>query len=342
MSTAEMHSHPKPDNFFETVHAFHRSAAIKAAIELDLFTAIADGATDVASIAERCKAAERGIRILCDYLVILSFLKKSGKEYSLTEESRFFLNRHSPAYIGCAIEFLLAPRALEIFNTITSSVRNGGAVLENSPSLDPGNEMWVAFARGMMPLMYPAAQAMAAYLPLPAERDSRVLDIAASHGIWGISVAQRFPKAHVVALDWQNVVEVARENAAKAGLDGRHTTLPGDAFEVDFGGDYDAILLPNFIHHFDIPTNEKLLDKCARNLRPGGHVAIVDFVPNDDRVSPPTAAGFAITMLTGTPVGDVYTFTEYEGMLKKSGFSHVEARALAGMPQTLILGRKTA
>ncbi len=342
MNTAEMPSHPKPDNFFETVHAFQRSAAMKAAIELDVFTAIADGATDATSIAQRCKAAERGIRILCDYLVILGFLKKNASEYTLTEESQFFLNRRSPAYIGSAVEFLISPRALEIFHTLTTSVRNGGLPLEHSPSLDPENEMWVTFARAMMPLMYPAARAMAEHLPLPAGRDARVLDIAASHGLWGISVAQRHPNAHIVALDWKNVVEVARENAAKAGLDGRHTTLPGDAFEIDFGGDYDAILLPNFIHHFDIPTNEKLLVKCARNLRPGGHVAIVDFVPNDDRVSPPTAAGFAMTMLAGTPAGDVYTFTEYEGMLKRSGFARVEARALAGMPQTLILGRKTA
>jgi len=71
-------------------------------------------------------------------------------------------------------------------------------------------------------------------------------------------------------------------------------------------------------------------------LKPGGRIAVIDFIPNDDRVSPPMAAGFALTMLTATPKGDVYTFAEYDRMLGEAGFHDVKLVDLTPMPQRLI------
>jgi hypothetical protein len=78
-----------PDLFFETANAYQRSAALAAALELDVFTAIDDGASTVSEIAARCKASERGIRILCDYLVLADFLIKDGTQgpYRATPET---------------------------------------------------------------------------------------------------------------------------------------------------------------------------------------------------------------------------------------------------------------
>lgn len=85
---------PSPQLFFETVNAFQKSEALKAAIELDLFTAISEGKTTPPSIAERCKIAERGARILCDYLTIHGFLTKEDGQYQSTLDSATFLNRN--------------------------------------------------------------------------------------------------------------------------------------------------------------------------------------------------------------------------------------------------------
>ena len=70
--------------------------------------------------------------------------------------------------------------------------------------------------------------------------------------------------------------------------------LPGSAFDVEYGGPYDAILLTNFLHHFDVPTCVGLLKKVRAALKPGGVAATLEFVPNEDRVSPPMAAAFAL------------------------------------------------
>ncbi|MEI9815305.1 MAG: methyltransferase [Acidobacteriota bacterium] len=115
--------------------------------------------------------------------------------------------------------------------------------------------------------------------------------------------------------------------------------MPGSAFEVDFGADYDLVLLPNFLHHFDWPTNVALLKKVRAALKPGGIAAVIEFVPNDDRVSPPDGALFAMRMLGTTPNGDAYTLAEIGGMLREAGFGPSEAHSLAPAPQQLIVAK---
>jgi Dimerisation domain len=99
---------PTPQLFFQTINAYQRTEALKAAIELEVFTAIGEGNSAVPEIAKRCQTSERGMRILCDYLCIMGFLAKDGGRYSLTQDTAVFLKR-SPEYLGGAIEFLLSP-----------------------------------------------------------------------------------------------------------------------------------------------------------------------------------------------------------------------------------------
>jgi 2-polyprenyl-3-methyl-5-hydroxy-6-metoxy-1,4-benzoquinol methylase len=166
----------------------------------------------------------------------------------------------------------------------------------------------------------------------------RVLDIAAGHGLFGIEIARQNPQAHIVALDWARVLEVAGENARKAGVADRYQQLPGSAFEVDFGGPYDAVLLTNFLHHFDAPTCVSLLRKVHAALDPGGISATLEFVPNEDRVTPPMAAGFSLTMLISTAAGDAYTFRELEAMHREAGFQRIEAHPVPNSPHTVVTG----
>ncbi len=167
----------------------------------------------------------------------------------------------------------------------------------------------------------------------------RVLDIAAGHGLFGIEIAKQNPEAHVTGLDWAPVLRVALDNARKAGVQDRYDMLPGSAFEVDFGGPYDAMLLTNFLHHFDQPTCVALLKKVHGALRPGGRAATLEFVPNEDRVSPPMPAAFSMTMLASTPEGDAYTLNELSSMYNQAGFGGVTAHPIPMSPHTVVMGR---
>jgi 2-polyprenyl-3-methyl-5-hydroxy-6-metoxy-1,4-benzoquinol methylase len=329
---------PSPDLFFDTVQAYQRTAALRAAIELDLFTAIGDGAHTVPAIAAQCNASERGTRILCDYLTIVGFLTKAEDRYQLTLDSTVFLSKRSPAYFGGVIAFLGSPAIVRHFDDLAGTIRRGSVPKDESTVSDE-NPVWQEFARAMVPMMMPSAQAMAEILGVAAAGPIKVLDIAAGHGIFGIAIAQRNQQAEIVAVDWAGVLKVASENAAKMGVASRHKALAGDAFKVDWGAGYDLVLMTNFLHHFDTATCTTLLTKVAASLKPGGRVAVLEFVPNEDRVSPPGSAMFAMQMLGDTPSGDAYTLNEYTSMLKAAGFGSVACHPLQG-PETLVVGTR--
>ena len=100
---------PSPALFFDTINAYQKTESLRTAIELDLFTKIGEGRRTATEIAEGCLASPRGIRILADSLTINGFLTKHEDRYELTPDSDAFLNRHSPAFVGGTLEFLLTP-----------------------------------------------------------------------------------------------------------------------------------------------------------------------------------------------------------------------------------------
>ncbi|HEY3040276.1 MAG TPA: class I SAM-dependent methyltransferase [Pyrinomonadaceae bacterium] len=331
---------PSPQLFFQTINAYQRTEGLKAAIELETFTAIGEGNATAAEIAKRCGASERGMRILCDFLSIMGFLNKDGSRYSLTSDSAMFLDQRSPAYLGGAIEFISSPMLTEGFKNFADTVRKGGTTMTGGGTIAPENPIWVKFARGMAPMMALPAQLLAKLADPAADRRLKILDIAAGHGLYGLAFARNNPQASVVALDWPNVLEVAKENARNAGVADRYSTIEGSAFDVDYGTGYDLILLTNFLHHFDPPTNEALLRKVHAALAEGGRAITLEFVPNEDRISPPDAAAFSVMMLGGTPGGDAYTFPELERMLANAGFARSEMHQLPPSIQQVVVSYK--
>jgi O-methyltransferase len=135
-------------------------------------------------------------------------------------------------------------------------------------------------------------------------------------------------------------LEVAIENAEARGVSTRYQTLPGSAFEVDYGTGYDMVLLTNFLHHFDVPTCEGLLRKVHAALDSGGKAVTLEFVPNEDRVSPAGTAAFSLTMLGTTPRGDAYTFSEFQRMFSNSGFSRCELHPLPPSLEQAVISYK--
>src|SRR5262249_39439259 len=289
-----------PDLFIDAVLAFQQTAAIKAALELDLFSEVARGNNTAEGLANRTGAAVRGIRILCDYLTVRGHIEKQGEEYRLTPSTAAFLDRSSPSWIGNIVEYLAAPEMMRLFlEDPASYVRNGGSLgLANNA---PDHPIWVKFARSMVWFRAPLATIVASALAGRSPR--KVLDIAAGHGMFGVAIARAVPGAEITAVDWQAVLLVARESAEAARGSERYHTLAGSALEVDWGSGFDLVLLANFLHQLDHDTCVALLRKVRERLVPGGLAAVVEFVPNEDRVSPRFPAMFSFQMLGSTPQG---------------------------------------
>jgi SAM-dependent methyltransferase len=320
------------------LQAHQRTAALKAAIDLDVFRAVGEGPGDVASIARHCSASERGIRILCDFLTICGVLAKEDGRYRHTPTSAAFLDPGSPSSLASIAQFLSNAAMRDPYDHLAEIVRAGRTDLPGAGCVEPENPIWVQFAETMAPMMALLVGPLGAVVLEGYAGPMRVLDIAAGHGLFGIEIAKQNPQARVTGLDWAPVLRVALENARKAGVHDRYDMLPGSAFEVDFGGPYDAVLLTNFLHHFDKPTCVGLLKKVHAALRPGGRAATLEFVPNEDRVSPPMPAAFSMTMLTSTVAGDAYTLSELTAMYYEAGLSGVTAHPIPMSPHTVVMG----
>ncbi len=314
---------PSPQLIFDTINAHQKSAILKAGIDLYVFTAIGEGNDSVETLSRRCVASKRGIRMLADALTILGFLTKANNRYSLTQESRAFLVETSETYLGGPVAFLLSAPLYDGFRHLTEAVQKGGTVLDEKGTTAEEHPEWVTFARAMVPMMIGPAKWIAHYLQAEGRPIGKVLDVAAGHGMFGIEIGKVLPDARIIGLDSGPVLAVAKENAEMAGMKDRYQTIAGNAFDVAFGSDYDVILLPNFLHHFDPDTCTSLLQKVHAALKPDGCVITVEFVPNEDRISP-ASADFSLIMLVTTPAGDAYTFSEFETMFCAAGFPKSE------------------
>ena len=237
-----------------------------------------------------------------------------------------FLDKRSPAYLGGAIEFLLSPMLTDGFKDLAAAVRKGGAVVSEEGVVAPEHPIWVKFARAMAPMTAMPSQSMAKLVDDKADRNLKILDIAAGHGLYGIAFAKNNPQAEIVALD--------------AAVSDRYRTIEGSAFNVEYGSGYDLVLLTNFLHHFDRATCEALLRKVRAALADGGRALTLEFVPNEDRISPPEAAGFSMMMLAGTPSGDTYTFSELERMFSNAGFARSEIHPLPPSIEQVVISHK--
>jgi ubiquinone/menaquinone biosynthesis C-methylase UbiE len=321
---------------FDIATAYQRTAALIAAVKLDIFTIIGLEKMLVDDLVSRTGASGRGLRILCDYLTVLGLLEKRDSHYSLTHVARTFLDESSPFARGKIADFVAAPEMIDLFfRDPVSYVRNGGST--GLANLSPDHPVWVRYAKAMVPFAAANAKRVATRIAAFSNPPYTVLDIAAGHGLYGIEVAKAVPDALITAVDWAAVLDVAKANAEAAGVADRFRMVAGSAMELDWGCDFDLILLPNFLHHFDFDTCALLLRKVKRSLAADGRALGVEFVPNEDRVSPPIPAMFAFWMLATTPGGDAYTTRELDSMARIAGFRGATTRPLAPAPESLII-----
>ena len=328
----EKSKRPDPSLLFETLNAYQRTEALKAALELDVFSHLAERPLSSAELAKSLEASERGVRILSDYLCIIGFLEKENGRYQLTPSSALFLVKSSPTYLGMAEKFMASKTIVSSFSELSSTVRTGRTSLPEDGTVSPDNPVWVDFAEAMGAMMSFPARGMVAVCGHEAETPLRVLDVAAGHGEFGFAFARKFPKSEVFALDWDAVLRFTKTKATQYGLEKQMRYIPGDAFQVELPKELDLILIPNFLHHFSKEDCIRFLKRIRSALKEGGEVMILEFIPNEDRISPAGSAAFALTMLATTRDGDAYTFEDYKRMLNEAGYpSAVFEKLEAGM-----------
>jgi C-methyltransferase len=324
------------------MQGFMGSAALKAGLDLEIFTHIAHGATTADQLAAAKKTTVRAMRILCDALVAYDLLNKSDGRYGLPPASALLFVKGSPAYMGGMSKIMGNPLMWEAASKLTDVVKAGHPLLESVAEV-PDNPFWHEFSqasRKMAAMNGPMVAEAAAEFLGPGQ-PKRILDIACGSGMYGFSALKRFPEARLVSVDWPGVLKLAEPTAAQMGLKDRIEFRPGDIFTVDLGADYDLVLAVNIYHHFSIDQCIDLTRRLYAAGAPGGALMIVDFVPDEGRAHDRFALIFALTMLMGTQEGDTYTFNEYRRMLEAAGYRDATLKVIPAPRQIqAVVGRR--
>jgi O-methyltransferase/methyltransferase family protein len=310
---------------------------VAAAVELDIFSSIASGATTAKEIASKANADEFALRRMLDSLAALKYLNRKGDQYSLSPQSAAFLVRGSKLYMQGIDQF--AKSQMMPWFQLAETVKSGRPV---PPGDDAARTIFFSIlVRCIFPVGFVAAQAaVAAIGPARRARIKRILDVGGGAAPWSIPFAQTIRGAHVTVLDLAQVTQITREYAARFGVGDRYDYLEGDLRQLDFGGGYDLITLGHIIHGEGRDGGRRLIERSAEALVDRGLLLIAEFIPNNDRTGPASAMMFGINMLLHTPDGDVFTLKEYREWLKGAGFRTIRTISTPTAPSPLILAEK--
>lgn len=308
-----------------------------AAVELDLFSRIAEGNNTAQKIAAAAGTPEDTTRRLLDALAGIGYLKKANQQYRLTAGAAECLVRGKPFYMGD--NALVGKMTMAAWSMLPEVVRSGRP-------LNPGisaQEREQFFAK-LVPALFTnnfnaAAAAVARLTPKEKAGIKRILDIGAGSAAWSIPFARALRKARVTVADYPAVARVAREYAERWGVGDRYDYLEGDFNQVEFGAGFDLAILGHILHGGAPEWVKGLLRRVAAALNPGGMLLIAEFVPNDERSGPELALLFGLNMMINSPAGDVYTMREYREWLSEAGFRKISTIA-APHVSPLILATK--
>jgi len=333
---------PTPERILQYAWGFAATHALGSAVELDVFSHVAQGKTSPAALARAVGGEERPVRMLCDALVGLGLLTRTGAAgpLGLAPDAAVFLAKGSPAYLGDFIVFHAGP-LMDGWRSLTETIRSGRPPI----ALDKPSEaqpFWDRLVDALFALNVRAAMQVGEELArrYPGKALA-LLDVAAGSGVWGLGAALANPGIRVTATDLAPTLEHTKRFVERTGLGARTELLPGDLRTLDLGvARYDAAVLGHILHSEGPEHAKRLVERVGRAIRPGGTLVIAEFVPAPDRNGPPMPLLFALNMLVHTTDGDTFTAPQMTAWCEAAGFRDVvEMPAAAASPLLLATKR---
>jgi SAM-dependent methyltransferase len=305
-----------PSRIFETLSAYWQTAALAAAIDLDLFTALGRRRLTLRHLAAQLDVDREALRVLCDTLVSYGLLRQGHGRYRSAPDTARFLDGRSPDSVASLTRFLNAPPLTTAFATLATAVRTG----THADSTASRAGIWATFAEATWPIRRVLAEGMAADLKRRRVGRGRILDVGSGSSPLGLALLKRSRTSSLVALDRPAVVRTAPHAAEALGLGDRVITIAGDALQTKWGGPYDLLLMVNVLDYFDLRGQARLLQKARRALAPGGALVVSAPILDHGRTSPPEAVAYNLLLLALGSAGRASTTQELRRRLRRAGF----------------------
>lgn len=298
---------------------YWQAFTLHAAVELDLFSAIAAGAASASEVAGQIDADPRATAMLLNALAAMGLIAKDGDRYHNTEESRRFLVRSSTDYVGYMIRH--HHHLVAGWSRLDEAVRTGRPVRAGASFEDP--EVRHNFLMGMFNLASMLAPQVARRIDLAGRR--RLLDLGGGPGTYAVHFCRHYESMEAVVFDRPETRPVAEAIISRFGLEGRIRFQGGDYRQGPLPDGFDVVWVSHILHAESPSICADLMAAIYAALSPGGMVLIHDFLLSESLDGPLFPALFSLNMLQGTDGGQTYSRGQVEAMLTAAGFTDVAA-----------------
>ncbi|NDH60661.1 MAG: methyltransferase domain-containing protein [Alphaproteobacteria bacterium] len=315
--------------------AYWESAALMAAVELEVFTAIAHGQDTIASVAKAVGISERNAERLLTVLVAMTLLTRDGDRFANAADVERFLVKDSDRYAGPWILFT-KPR-WAAFGELSTRLRK-----PEENRLGAYVDFTVEDARRYHAATYSIGMGAARLFSRSVDLKGRklLLDLGGGSGAYSIVATQTFPGLKAILLDLPPVAVVAKEYIAANNADDRVTTLPGDFTRTEFPQGVDVVVMASNLPQYEPDLIRLVVGKAFAALVPGGEMHLIGETLHDDRRGPLSAALWGLNEAIQHSTGLAHTESEVKGYLQGAGFAGVAVHPFVPGVLSRITGRK--
>lgn len=320
--------------------AYYGSAVLFAALELDLFTAVARAREQATAelLARSAHLDPRGLRLLLDACVASGLLVQDGAVYRNTPAGALALVDAAAQDLRGAIRY--NRDVYPAWGRLADLVRTGRPVEDPARHLgdDPGRTR--RFALAMHGRALGIGRCVIPLLDLRGCR--RLLDLAGGPGTYAVLLAEAYPELHCVTIDLPAISAVASELVARSAAAARVACRPGDYHHDSYGPlSYDAVTIFGALHQESPASIRAIVRRAFEALKPGGQIHVLDLMTDASRAAPPFSALFAVNMALTTHDGWVFSDHELHQWLAEAGFTAMATRPVPPpMPHWLVSARR--
>jgi precorrin-6B methylase 2 len=331
-----------PDRIMQMGLGFWGSKVLLSAVELGLFTLLAEKPLDEATIRAKLGLHRRSARDFLDALVALGFLARDDGVYANTSETAMFLDRNKPSYIGGILEMANA-RLYGFWGSLTEALKSGelqneakhgGGGLFETLYADP--KRLEQFLKSMTGLSLGAARAMAARFPW--KNHHSFVDIGCAQGGMPVEIARAHPHLRGAGFDLPAVKPVFEQYVASHGLSDRLSFTGGDMFESPLPR-AEVIIMGHILHDWGLDKKRALIRKAYEALPAGGAMIVFESIIDDDRSQNAFGLLMSLNMLIETHDGFDFSGADCCGWMREAGFRETRVEPLAG-PDSMVVGIK--
>jgi len=331
-----------PEKIMQLGLGFWGSKTFLSAIELGVFTELANGPLNASQLVERLQLNGRGAADFFDALVSLGMLHRDDDRYSNTPETTQFLVRGAPAYIGGILE-MANSRLYPFWGSLTEAlktglpqneVKTGGAGPFETIYADP--DRLRLFLSAMTGISMGAARAIAEKFPW--QKYKSLIDVGGAQGCLVVQVCLAHPHLRGISFDLPVVQPVFEEYVAANGLSDRIKFQPGNFFEEELP-QADVIVMGHILHDWNLDEKRLLLEKAYRALPESGALIVFETLIDDERKQNTLGLLMSLNMLIETPGGFDYTGKDCSEWMLNAGFRETRVVHLMG-PDSMVIGIK--